>query len=171
MRDLIDIIAETLRDRTDRENVLLLVENLYFNDVRRSRWRRAMSASESTLIAHDIVNLQNSLDNSRSIKGITPKSELIKDALAKVSAEGWCRGIDTLPQVSPTQKDFFESEVLKPHRNYVTAVMLAELIRDERRRTKYNQWLTYLIPICTAIISAAAVVVANLWNSAQTVVP
>ena len=165
MKDLIDIISETLRDRADKENILLLVENLYFIDVQKSWWRRSPASKETTKIAHDIINLQNGLEVLKKIQGVPINSQLIRDAVDKVDADGECQGILSWSQVNPIQKDYFEKKVLKPNRNYVTAVMLAELIRDEKRRLKYNQRLTWLITICTALISAtAAIVLTKFWR-------
>lgn len=165
MKDFIDIIAESLKDRPDRANVLLLVENLYFTDVLKSRWRRSPASKESARIAHDIINLQNSLDVSRRIEAGGIKSELMRRAVQEVSAEGECKGILSGREVSPEQKEYFERYVLNPKREYVTAVMLADLIRDERMRLRYNQTLTYLLPICTALISAtAATILTKLWG-------
>jgi hypothetical protein len=165
MKDLIDIIAETLTNRADRENILLLVENLYFTDVQKSWWRRSSASKESTKIAHDIINLQNSLNVFRKIEGVPIKSELMRQAVNTVNADGECKGILSWREVNSDQKEYFEMQVLTPNRNYVTAVMLAELIRDEKRRLKYNQVLTYLIPICTALISAtAAVILTKFWG-------
>lgn len=116
------------------------------------------------MVAHDIINLQNSLDTSKKIEGVPIKSDLINDAVNKIDADVMCKGIKALEVVSPTQKEYFELKVIRPNRNYVTAVMLAELIRDEQRRLKYSQLLTYLIPICTALISAAAVILTKFWR-------
>lgn len=159
MKDLVDIIAETLRERDDRDSILLLVENLYFEDAKKPWWRRHSSANESTNVAHDIVNLKNSLDTYNKIEGVPIKSVLIKDAVDKIDADVNSKGIKTSQDMTE-QKDYFVRKVIKANRNYVTAVMLAELIRDEKRRIKYNQLLTYIIPICTALISATAVILA-----------
>ena len=164
MKDLIDIIAESLKDRGDRQEILLIVESLYFNDVQKRVWRRPKASKESTLIAYDIINLENSLKSFNSIQGVRVKSELIKYAMQRVSTDGICKDIETLSEVNSTQKNFFNQEVLKANRNYVTAVMLAELIRDEKRRTKYHQWLAFLLPICTAVISAVAIILTKYWR-------
>jgi hypothetical protein len=160
MKDLIDIIADTLRDRQpkEREKILLLVEHLYFNDVIRSTWRRSLFSREALLRAHDIVNLRSSIANFNSIEDVKLKSNLLKNAVENISAGGMFEGIASLPELDGEQKDFINRAVIRPHEYYVTAVLLAELIRDEKRRLRNNQWLTYLIPICTALIAAAAII-------------
>jgi hypothetical protein len=166
MKDLIDIIADTLSHRSshERDDILLLVENLYFNDVRRPKWRKLLSPRETTLIAEDIMNLQNSVEKFNSIKGVNVKSKLIRAVVNNISTDGESRGIESLQTLTKGQRDFFEVEVIKRHRKYVTAVMLAELIRDEKRRIRNNQWLTYLIPILTALIAASAVILNRRWR-------
>ncbi|HLL16775.1 MAG TPA: hypothetical protein VK388_17080 [Pyrinomonadaceae bacterium] len=166
MKDLIDIIADTLRERDakEREDILLLVENLYFNDVRKFKWIKSFFASNLTLIAQDIINLQNGIDKFNSIKDVRLRSEFIKAKVDKISKDGMCAGIKTLPEVDNEQRKFFVLQVIKPNRSYVTAAMLAELIRDEKRRTRTNQALTYLIPILTALITAAAVILTKQWS-------
>jgi hypothetical protein len=52
--------------------------------------------------------------------------------------------------------------MIKPHRYYVTAVVLAELIRDEKRKIRIHQPLAYLITILTAVIGATAVLFIKL---------
>jgi hypothetical protein len=166
MKDLIDIIADTLRERDsrEREDILLLVENLYFNDVRKFKRLKSFFASNLTLIAQDIVNLQNSIDKSNSIKNVRLRSKFMKAKVDKISRDGMCAGINALPEVDDEQRKFFLLQVIKPNRSYVTAAMLAELIRDEKRRTRTNQALTYLIPILTALITAGAVILTQPWR-------
>jgi hypothetical protein len=161
MKDFIDIIADTLKERELREKVLLHVENLYFNDLRRFKWLKSFFASELILIAQDVVQLQSSINNRNSIKGINPRSKLMQAEVDRISEDGLCAGINELPEVSEEQKKLFEKLVIKPNRPYVTAAMLAELIREEKRKNRTHRWVTYLIPLITAIITALAVVGAN----------
>src|SRR6187551_1242526 len=100
MKDLIDIIADTLKDRADREEILLIVENLYFTDVQRSWWQRSPASKESTKIAHDIINLQHSLNVFRKIKGVPIKSDLMRHVVDTVNADGECKGILTSREVN-----------------------------------------------------------------------
>lgn len=162
MKDLIDIIAESLRDREDRHNILTLVESLYFTASKKAFWRPAPAGfKESGLIAIDLITIENSISNNSSIKGITIRSQLIKQIINQAETEETYKDIRVRDELSDDQTEFLKLEVIKTHRNYVTAVMLAELIRDEKRRTRYQQWLTILLPLCTAIITAA---IARFWR-------
>jgi hypothetical protein len=163
MKELIDIIADTLRERNTRErkDILLLVEDFYFNDLRRFKWLKSFFASDLTLIAQDVVNLQNGINNSNSISKVKLKSPLMQAKVDEISADGTCAGIKTLREVDEEQKQFFQLQVINPHRSYVTAAMLAELIRHEQRRARTNQVIAYLIPILTALIAAVAVFLAR----------
>lgn len=161
MKDLIDIIADTLKERELREKVLLHVENLYFNDLRRFKWLKSLFASELILIAQDVVQLQSSINDLNSIKDVRLRSKLMRAEVDKISEDGTCAGIKVLPEVSPEQKALFLQGVVNPNRSYVTAAMLAELIREEKRKNRTHRWITYLIPLLTAVLSALAVVGVN----------
>jgi hypothetical protein len=162
MKDLIDIIAESLRDRDDRNNILTLVESLYFTESKKPFWRRASPGSkESALIASDLVNLENSISSRSSIRDVTIRSQLINQLIDQAETEKMYEDIRIRDELTSDQQDFLKLEVIKTNRNYVTAVMVAELIRDEKSRTRAHQWLTILLPVCTAIITA---VIARFWR-------
>ena len=164
MKDLIDIVAQGLGESDSKEEILSLVETIYFSDARRFGWLKSLFASDSTLIAQDIVRLTSRLKNFNSISGIRYRSRLIEEKIDRISGEGVYAGVKYAQELDEEQRGFIEAEVIEPHRSYVTAVMLVELIRDESRRSRSTQLITYLVAILTALITASAVVLTHSWG-------
>jgi hypothetical protein len=165
MKDFIDIVADTLKDRRsgERDEILLHVEQLYFNNIRDPKPHGPLSSSESVKIAQDIINLQNAIDSSNSIAGVTYQSPLIESAVDALSKDRNSLKIRTLPTLDEKQLNYLNTALLGRFRYYVTAVMLAELIKDEKRRVKNDQWLKYIMPIITSIIGAAVALLIKRW--------
>lgn len=166
MKDFIDIVADTLKDRRadERDEILLHVEQLYFNNIRDPKNHGPLSSSESVKIARDIISLRNALDRSNSIAKVTYQSSLIEGAVNTLSKDRNALNIRTLPEINESQLKYLNEAVLGRFRYYVTAVMLAELIKDERKRVRNDQLLKYIVPIITSLIGAAVALFVKSWS-------
>lgn len=171
MKDLIDILADTLdAEPTRKADVMRLVEYLYFENIRGSfiwkiigRHFYPIAKSETFNIAQDIINLEKSINLKLTIKNVDLKSKTISE---KFNNSAILKNIKALDKLTVSEnldhKDQLNKNLLKDYRYYVTAVMIAELIQDEKSKVAYRQVITWGIPIVVALIVSKSLVIGEI---------
>jgi len=162
MKDFIDILADRLEGNKNKDDILRLVELLYFNHIR-SSWRSRLDKTEAHKIAQDVILLENGVVIHSTIKG---KDKELKSNTIK-------RKFDLLKddkntnQLSENYSDYFMEEFLTPkakstilaqilgeYRYYVTAIMITELILDEKRKIRNGKIISASLTLIVTLIAA-----------------
>ena len=145
MKDLLDyvkLLGTKSPDATDQ--LVESIESIYFLYIR--HWYIPLSRTEPIRIAIDLVHIEEALRTGMSLKAIRIKSKLL-------NGNNLINKYKSNVILESHVIDQIKDQVITPHRHYVPAAMIAEIIRRDNARERLRWLTTIILSILTTLIA------------------
>jgi len=145
MKELLEHIKDlTLSDANNSKKFAATIEQLYFLYIR--PWYKVLSSSEPVKIASDLVRLETTLGQRRSIQKLRLKSAFMKENSLLLQ-------LRSSPKLEQYMIDQIYDLVIEPNRFYIPAAMTAEIINKENAKDRWRWLMTVVLSLLAGILA------------------